>query len=30
MYDVPREIKEFGIKKAPAKYLILKGENENE
>lgn len=23
MYDVPREIKEYGIKKAPARYLIL-------
>lgn len=23
MYDVPREIKEFGIKKAPARYLNL-------
>lgn len=30
MYDVPREIKEYGIKKAPSRYMILKGENENE
>lgn len=28
MYDVPREIKEFGIKKAPARYLILKAQTE--
>lgn len=24
MYDIPREIGDFGIKKAPARYLILK------
>ena len=28
MYDVPREIKDFGIKKAPARYLILKAQTE--
>lgn len=26
MYDVPREIKEFGIKKAPSRYTILKAQ----
>ena len=30
MYDIPREIGDFGIKKAPARYLILKGANEHE
>lgn len=28
MYDTPREIENFGIKKAPARYLILKAQTE--
>lgn len=29
MYDIPREIGDFGIKKAPARYLILKEQAEH-
>lgn len=29
MYDIPREIGDFGIKKAPARYLILKEQTEH-
>lgn len=29
MYDIPREIGDFGIKKAPARYLILKARIEH-
>lgn len=28
MYDIPREIKDFGIKKAPARYLFLTNKTE--